>query len=205
MKIFSVLKYDSITRFGDVVVMQNSEFLPLGFTYNRYIPLSNFRLLSSDRKDITMQAAFVAEEPIDERIMNLDLFDLKDTAKIYVYNDYFKELAELREDTLEITGYSENRITGSIEVQEPKVLFLSIPFDRGWQCKIDGEGVEPFICNIGFTGLYITPGRHMIELKYTPPYFTASLLASILGLLIYFGLLFHWVRHRKKHTALKIK
>lgn len=93
-------------------------------------------------------------------------------------------------DTLQITRFTENRIEGKISPNARKLLFFSIPYDRGWSAKIDGKPADLYLCNIGFIGMTIEPGPHKIELSYLPVYFYQSMLVSILGLLIFTGAIF---------------
>ena len=46
--------------------------------------------------------------------------------------------------------------------------------------------MDPILCNIGFMGLFLEPGKHVIDLFYKPPYLGLSLVASLVGILVYF-------------------
>jgi uncharacterized membrane protein YfhO len=180
--------YDSITRFGDVKVLRNKYFLPLGFTYNKYISLDTFSKISDSKKDFILQKAFVAENPVDSRFQNLNQLSLRDTAINYQFTDYYNDVALLKRDTLAITHFAQNRIKGKIELDSARLLFLSIPYDKGWHAKVNGKEVTPLLCNIGFLGLFLDPGKHEIELSYTPPFYHLSLILTVIGLLVYAGL-----------------
>jgi uncharacterized membrane protein YfhO len=183
--LFLTLGYDSIARFGNVRVLKNKHFLPLGFTYDQYIPMTSFLKLSEVKKQIILQKAFVAEEPLDPLVRRLKPANLRDTALNYTYTDYFKDVDARKKDTLTVSLFSQKRITGTIDLKTPKMLFFSIPFDRGWNALIDNKQVKPSLCNIGFMGFMLDPGRHTVDLYYRPPYFIASLWVTILFFLLY--------------------
>ena len=182
---FLQIGYDSVARFNDVRVLRNRHFLPLGFTYSSYIQLSSFLKLSTLKKDIALQKAFVATEPIDNDFLKLKPFDLKDTLLNYTNNDYYNDVNLLKQDTLNITHFSQNRITGTIYLKNPKLLFFSIPYDKGWNAVIDNKKVKPMMCNIGFMGFFLQPGQHSIVLFYKPPFYYQSMIITILAFLIY--------------------
>lgn len=183
---FLQLGYDSIAQTGDVKILRNKYFMPLGFTYDKYIPLGEFRKLSELQKQFVLLKAFVAEDPILPELKKFQAFNIQDTSKNYSWGELSADINARKTDTLRVAGFSNNRISGTIELQQTKLLFFSIPYDRGWHCKVDGKPAEPILSNIGFIGLCLQPGKHNVELSYTPPYFTLGLLASLAGLLIFF-------------------
>jgi uncharacterized membrane protein YfhO len=180
--------YDSIAHTGDVTILKSRYFLPLGYTYNKYIPLSQFQKLSVLQKQFVILKAFVAEEPVASRFRKFSVYNIKDTSGNYTWNELAADINARKTDTLRMTGFSNNRITGTIDLKEAKMLFFSIPYDRGWHCKINGRPEEPLLCNIGFQGFYLEPGKYNIELFFKPPYFSISLIVTMLGLLIYISL-----------------
>ena len=107
----------------------------------------------------------------------------------YTFDLFYKNIDDRRQDTLSISRFSENRIQGTISSTTNKLLFFSIPYDKGWHAIIDGKPVQPMLCNLGFMGFFIDPGKHQVELFYRPPFFTLSLMLSIGGILLYLGLI----------------
>lgn len=178
--------YDSIAQEGDVKILKNKYFLPLGFTYHKCIPLNQFQKLTSLQKQFVLLKAFVAEDPVLPQFRNFSTFSIQDTSKNYTWEELSADVTERKEDTLQIAGFTNNRITGTIDLKATKLLFFSIPYDKGWHCKIDGTPTELILCNIGFMGLCLESGKHTIDLFYKPPYFTQSLIASMVGFLVYF-------------------
>ncbi|MFZ4520736.1 MAG: YfhO family protein [Bacteroidales bacterium] len=195
---YKMFKYDSIAQFGDVKVLRNNLFLPLGFTYKQYILADSFSIVSAAKKDYILQQAFVTDSPLDKRFAGFGQYNLKDTAVTYTFEEYFRDVQKLKKDTLAISRFSQNRIKGTLDLDSARVLFYSIPFDKGWHARIDGKEVQPMVCNVGFIGLFIEAGKHEVELYYSPPYFHLSLMLTFGGLLLFFGLLgLTWFKLRK--------
>lgn len=70
-------------------------------------------------------------------------------------------------------------------------LFTSIPFDRGWQVKVDGQPVTPFCSLNSLLAVPLTAGEHTLELRFVPPALAVSIgisLFSLLAALLWFFL-----------------
>jgi uncharacterized membrane protein YfhO len=178
------LGYDSVARVGDVCILKNRFYLPLGFTYDSYIPYKKFHSLPKDRKLILLQKAFVLDSGIAVKEHFPTVSDIDTTEKYHV-DKYASDIAKRKQDTLAIDLFRENDIKGTITVADRKLLFLSIPYDKGWRATVDGGPVAPILVNIGFMGLPLKKGTHTVELSFTPPYFFQGLLATIAGIVLY--------------------
>ncbi len=186
---FLQLGYDSITQIADVKILKAKYFLPLGFTYTKYIPLSQYQSLTVLQKQLTLLKAVVVEDSDLTKFKNLSQFNIQDTTKNYSWDELSADVNARKADTMKMTSFTNKRIKASIELKENKLLFFSIPYDKGWHFIIDGKPTEPLLSNIGFLGVELRPGSHNIELFYRPPFFKLSLIASIVGLLLYFLLI----------------
>ena len=102
-----------------------------------------------------------------------------------LYNSVYQSL---RRDTMHITSFEETRIRGEITVNTRKILFLSIPADKGWSAFVNGKQQDIIRLNGGLIGLILEPGTSTIELQFEHRAFTLSIIGSVVGLLA-FGLL----------------
>lgn len=158
--------YDPVHREGDVKILKNRYFLPLGYTYDRYIPIGEYKKLKGVQRDYTLLEAFIAEEPLDKKLSVLQPFTLNDTLAQITFGRIDSAAMARRADTLQTDLFSENHISGKISLDQPKMLFFSIPYDRGWQARVNGKPVEPELVNAGFMGFFLDKGDHTVELTY---------------------------------------
>jgi uncharacterized membrane protein YfhO len=182
--------YDSITHFEDVTILKNRFYLPLGFTYQKYVLRSDFDKMSLYQREFTMMKSFFVDDDEKNDYNGLDIFALKDTVTSYPMDMYSSDRQNLMEDSLSITEYGQNFIHGKISLDKKKLLFLSIPFDKGWMAKVDGKKQELKIVDAGMTGLLLDKGNHIIEMEFYPRLVTEGLIVSIVSLLIYGGMIF---------------
>lgn len=71
-------------------------------------------------------------------------------------------------EVLNITDYKIDYIKGNINVGDNKLLYTSIPYDRGWSIKVDGKEIEPVKIFDSLIGIELSEGNHTIEFKYIP-------------------------------------
>ncbi|MDF2951760.1 MAG: putative rane protein [Anaerocolumna sp.] len=102
---------------------------------------------------------------------------------------YEEKVTALQENVLENVVTTQNEISGTINLTENKILFLSIPYCKGWTAFVDGEETELLKANIMFMALPIQDGNHEIHLIYKTPYLNSGFLLSGIGWLIFLFLM----------------
>jgi len=78
-------------------------------------------------------------------------------------------------------------MTAGIEVTEDGLLFMSIPYDKGWTLWIDGEKTEIIEVFNTFSACEISKGNHTVVMKYVSPLFVEGLIISIIAIVAYFS------------------
>jgi uncharacterized membrane protein YfhO len=103
------------------------------------------------------------------------------------------DLNDLREDQLENVSLTANAISGTIDLEEDKILCLSIPYSAGWKITVDGNPTDSFIVNQMFIGIPLSSGHHSIALQYTTPWLKEGILLSMLGATLWCLLWHHYI------------
>ena len=123
--------------------------------------------------------------------------------RYFNFDKYAKLVNDLREDTFKIETFKQSRITGTIDLSKKKLVFFTIPYDKGWKIKVNGEVKELKRVNVGFTGIALDKGNYKIELYYQPVFFRQTLIITIIANFIFWAfLVFYFVRKRKKKIQL---
>jgi uncharacterized membrane protein YfhO len=195
--------FKPIKEIGSATVYQNGNFLPLGYTYEQYVTNNKFQSLSEGQKQLVLQKAIVLNEPVIPEIASkIKEFDLNKLPANYGSQDYLHDIANLNQNTFNMNYFSQNHINGTIKLNTPKILFFSIPYDKGWTADVDNRMIKPQLCNIGFQGILLQPGYHTIKLSYVPPYFFVSFIMSAIGLFLYLAIIIFHVKFAQKYSAL---
>ena len=90
-------------------------------------------------------------------------------------------------------------IVGTIDVTNDGYLATTIPYDKGFQVKVDGKEIEYEKVNTTFLGFPITKGKHKIEITYHSPLLNIGCLISFIGF-IGFGILCYqdWKKYKNQ-------
>lgn len=127
----------------------------------------------------------------------------------YVLNeDVLAQMYEiLNSEPLELESYSSTSIRGTVTSTNDGTMFLSIPYDKGWEVTVDGTRVETASYEEAFLSFDVPAGTHTIRMKYTPPGFNIGLMISLISLilLIMLRLLIRQWHLSKKQDALEEK
>lgn len=97
----------------------------------------------------------------------------------------------LNKNPLKLTKWTDTQIKGTVDAEKAGLLYLSIPFDKGWSVKIDGKEAEPYKIFDTFLSVHMTAGTHEVTLEYMPEGLKAGGMitgGSILILLVLTGL-----------------
>ena len=191
--------FDSIAKFGDVTVYKNKFVLPFGFTYDKAIGEDEFKKLSPTQKDFCLLRACIIGNEDKSTFTFLKPFNVADTVAPITFDNYMAYVNELKKDNFVISKFTDNNIVGSVNVNEAKTLFFSIPFDEGWHVKVNGADAKLYRINAGLTGLPITKGNNKVELTFEPRLKAKGAAISIAALIVFFALLgFTFMRKRKE-------
>jgi hypothetical protein len=169
----------------------NERALPLGFVYHDAIDPAAFAALAPKRKDLALLQGFVPGESL---LVQPALLASHTRGRVdpgpaalddAAYETRYREAVEaLRREPFEISSFREDRIRGRVAAQESGVLFLSVPFNRGWRATVDGQPAAIHRINVGFVGLPLPAGEHTIELRFVPEGSRLGLAVSLLAAIV---------------------
>lgn len=109
-----------------------------------------------------------------------------------------KAYSRLADEQLDITHFSDTKIEGKINALDDGVMFLSIPYEKGWKVIVDGEEAETFAVMQSMLGVKLSAGEHTIVLKYTPEGFAAGVVISVSAVVLLITVIWFENKRRKK-------
>ena len=99
--------------------------------------------------------------------------------------NYEKRVTELNSQSLNLTDLSERKLAGHISAEQPRMLFLSVPYSEGWKVKVDDKDSIFYKANHSFIGVPLLEGEHHIQLEYVTPWLKAGIVISVLSVLVF--------------------
>ncbi len=107
--------------------------------------------------------------------------------QVYAFNsDLFSAIAEnIRISAPEHKQTGPAAFTLSVEsVPEGKILLTSIPYDRGWEAKVNGENVPVLPVMDSLVGVEVPGDAKQIELEFVPSGWREGVLISVISLIL---------------------
>lgn len=92
--------------------------------------------------------------------------------------------AAISRDTMQVTGFGDTWLKGTVRASEDGVLATSIHYEDGWTLRVDGRKQEiDELVGGDFISVPLTEGRHEIELRYLPAGLIPGVMLMIAGIL----------------------
>ena len=93
--------------------------------------------------------------------LNAIAYRFSEDAMIQVYD-------RLNQSPMYLTSWKDTKLSGTVSAAKAGMLFTSIPFDKGWTVKVDGEKVETRKAFGAFLAIDVSAGDHVIDFSYFP-------------------------------------
>ncbi|NMA07934.1 MAG: YfhO family protein [Clostridiales bacterium] len=77
-------------------------------------------------------------------------------------------LAILARSPFTVTSRTGSSLTGTVDTAVDGLLYLSIPYDTGWQIALDGVPVTPETVGGAMCAIRVSAGMHTVTMRYIP-------------------------------------
>ncbi|QKY69816.1 YfhO family protein [Lentibacillus sp. CBA3610] len=112
---------------------------------------------------------------------------------IEVYSEDYQTLENAKqrsEEHPDVTVDGNHIIINNLQAAHDGYMAVPVPYEKGWQVKVDGERKDIEQVNYAFLGTSIEAGDQTVEFVYYPPYFRITLIvmgSSLFGTVIWLG------------------
>lgn len=182
--------FEYISTQNDFDIYENKYFIPMGFTFDYYIPKAEFdKINNSSDKDIVLLKALVLS-PEQVRLYSNVLTPLSESEQLGFYGEgeYFNVCEIKRENSAYYFEEDTRGFTAKINLESPKMVFFSVPYEEGFTATVNGKqavieevdgGMMAVLCPAGnevtIRFNYMTPG---LKIGITVTITTVILLAA---------------------------
>ena len=96
------------------------------------------------------------------------------------------EITQLIQNNNNVKDYqiSDGLVTARIESKEDEKVFLSVPYDKGWTCTVNGKKVKPELFADCFYLIPVKRGTNEIKMSYNVPGFKKGILLTFIGIIM---------------------
>lgn len=177
-------------------IWENEYYIPMGFSYDYYIPRSEYEAFSkgSDstvgQRELSMLRAIVLE---DEDVPKFEgkLGLLGALLRDFNEEGYLADCQDRRSMSCETFEYTRTGFRASmVDVWKDRIVFFSVPYEGGWSAKVNGEEVPITRANVGFMAVEVPKGDLAeIEFTYHTPGLGTGILITLCSLMALVGYL----------------
>ena len=160
-----------VAKKGDYYLYKNPYATSMGYMVDEKVTETD---VGQSKQDILNR--FIEIHTGENDIVGYERVDLERWDE--AYRKIFDEL-------LVVENLKGGYLTGSIDVKDDGLFMTSIPYDNGWEVKLDGEKLKDVNSFKYFISFPLGAGEHYIEMRYTPPGFVPGLIMSLAGVALY--------------------
>ncbi len=117
----------------------------------------------------------------------------------YLDSNKFEQVYnKLKNSTLTLTTFEEDKIVGQVYLDDDSVMYTSIPYDEGWNVYVNDMKVNTYSLGNSLLAFDVSKGLNKIEFRYRIPKLKIGLIISTISLAIIFQLFY--IEKKKKVT-----
>ncbi len=179
-------------------IYENIYYVPMGWSYDNYFTQEYYDRTSKNyRARLMLQGLYLSDEQIKK--YDLDMTELTIGDSFLSQSNMEEDIEKLRRECADSFTVTRTGFESTITLDNPNLVFFSVPYDEGWSATVNGKEVEVERVNTGFVAVYAEAGDNEIVFKYTTPGLKLGIIVSIAALALFLIYLLCVYIYRKKH------
>lgn len=164
-------------------IYENTNYIPMGFAYDNYMTVEDWDQLSGELKTRAMTAAVYLDADAISRNSDI-LSPMPDNWKGYLtYDDCCENSAVRRSEACDSFTVTNAGFEAETSYDRDRLVFFSVPYDKGWSAEVNGEPAEIYKASVGFMCVRVPAGQSHIAFSYTAPGLKIGVCVSAVSLL----------------------
>ncbi len=169
------------TRLG-YNIYQNQNYLPMGFSYDKYITQKDWDGLPTDYKSrALLHGIYLEDEVLDRHRDILEPVEEGWMGSLAV-DELELDVADRRAMTCDTFTVDTRGFTATSYFDRERLVFFSVPYDKGWSATVNGQPARIEKVNIGFMAVRVPAGPVTIRFGYTTPGLIPGAVCSVASL-----------------------
>lgn len=181
-------------------VYENKYYIPMGFTYDYYMTEDESSNHTEQTRERSLLRALVISEEDAEKYGDIITEIPSEMMRKLNAGSYLEDCTEKQKNACSEFDYDSEGFEAKITLDKSKLVFFSVPYDKGWTAYVNGEPTEIVKANYGFMAVKGDVGDNKITFEYHTPGLKAGLIISSAGILLLCGYLIIF-RNKKCKTA----
>ncbi|MBR4529443.1 MAG: YfhO family protein [Lachnospiraceae bacterium] len=195
--------YVQVDEQNDFTIYENTNYIPMGFTYRYYVRESAFAELNKADADAALVRVMILP---DEEVRTYGSLMKEMTAAEILRpvsaEEFSMACMERRQSACtsfipDTRGFSAT----TSDLPEDNLVFFSVPASKGFSAFVDGGEVPIVRADHGMMAIPVPAGVHQIRVDYLPPGLYPGICGTLLGILLL--ILYGFYAHR--YNAMLVK
>lgn len=161
-------------------VYENEYFIPIGFTFDKYISRSEWKAIDEKKRTSVLIRAIVLDDEDAEKYGSM-FEKLKPYEKILSKSEYIEECENRRASSCSSFTYDSYGFTAEIRADKDNLVFFSVPYDDGFTAEVNGREADIIKVDAGFMAVPVKKGENHIVFHYETPGLKAGAVISLAG------------------------
>lgn len=182
-------------------VWENKYFIPFGFSYDSYITKDEYNSIDEEQRHLALLKAIVLEGDSVDR--NLDILAHDDTSNFtFDQENYFKDCEKLKSSSCSSFKTDNFGFSASFENKDnkDKLVFFSIPYEKGWSATVNNSPAIIEKTNIGFMAVRVPANTTSnIRFNYTTPGLKLGVIISAIALICFVLIIIFAKKYKPKN------
>lgn len=167
-------------------IYENKYYIPMGFTYDYYMPVSQVEKLDEfDREKVLIKALVLDDEYVLENQSNIEEMLSQTTDTEMSEEQYYEECENRKASSCYSFEYDTNGFTAKTNLEKENYVFFSVPYDKGWTATVNGIETEIVKADFGFMAVKGDVGENIIKFTYRPYGLDVGIIVSISGIFLF--------------------
>ena len=183
-------------------IWQNDYYIPMGFSYDSYVTRKQYDGTAEQNRDLLLLKAVVLTSDQIKKYSDI-LQPIKSTTDFSFSNDeYFADCTQRKSMACSSFSHDNTGFTAKITTTKDRLVFFSVPYEKGWSATVNGQAVTVEKVSVGFMAVRVPSGSSTIRFNYTTPGLKVGILVGLSGILLFILYLWFITKSDKRRQAL---
>ena len=165
-------------------IYENKNYIPMGFAFDYYCSKEDIKGMTDSNKSVALTKALVLDADTVMRYSDYVKYTVF-TPSDYTVAAYTENCEQRRAQSCSYFKESTNGFDAKITLNDKKLVFFSVPYDKGWKATVNGKDAEVIKVDFGLCAVACDKGENEINFTYRMRYFTEGLVITGTGAVIW--------------------
>ncbi|MBQ8966449.1 YfhO family protein [Ruminococcus sp.] len=183
-------------------VYENKNYIPMGYAYDYYTTDAVIKDAEELERSMMLTKAMVIDD--NQAATYSDYLSYCDFSEDDLdYDEYAANCAERKADSCYYFRHDTNSFTGKIKLDRPKMVYFSVPYEKGWSATVNGVETKVEKVNYGMMALPVPAGDSEIVFTYSAEGQTKGIALTIFGVVAFAAYMVYAKFFDKETAAVK--